>query len=175
MIKLTDGSFYVIMPLIKELLRQIYFSKYKHMQNWDLGPNFARHNSALFLSSRCVSLYPCVIKQQCLAFLLWWLSLRNSKLLTAVWGRYSAFLVFSFLPSSPTCWGAMMYAEHRIAYSGAHYFRSFPLPVVWCDRCTRGSTCVVLAPCFCILYSLLEQGENRSSLPSFPFVWLKFN
>ena len=32
MIKLTDGSFYIIVPLIKELLRQIYFSKYKHMQ-----------------------------------------------------------------------------------------------------------------------------------------------
>ena len=37
MIKLTDGSFYIIVPLIKELLRQIYFSKYKHMQYWDLA------------------------------------------------------------------------------------------------------------------------------------------
>ena len=137
------------MPLIKELLRQIYFSKYKHMQTGDLGQNLARHNSALFLSSRCISLYPCGMKQQGLAFALERLSPKTSALLTAALNRYSA-PVFSFLslPRSPAFLDESVWAKNGMVYSGS----SLILIIVFLSKTTHVSVSHVPVPCSALLH-----------------------
>lgn len=132
----------------------------------------------MFPSSRCVSLYPCVLKQQCLAFILWCRSLKNAKLLTAVLERYSAFPVFFLFFSSTVTniircdhvWKAPRCIRWVLTKSGYYLYPWSDLADVFVVK-HAWSLPHVSASFF---FFLLGKVENWSSLQSLPFFPLKF-